>query len=1274
MHKSKKNIIKILFLISVCLLFFCAKSTDALATDYYVDVSKADDTGSGTTSWTNAKKYLQSVLDNATSGDTVYVAQGTYYPDEGDGQSDGNKNSTFTIPTGVEVYGGYPAGGGTRDWENNTTTLSGDIDKDSTLDADNCYHVVYLNNTSSSTKLDGFTVTLGYGASATATSWQGGGIYVNATSGSTSSPTITNCTVTNNYAYLRGGGIYIYTTGGTASPSITDCTISNNQAPGASSSEGGGIEVYAISSGTASPSITDCTISNNTTRANGGAISNNASGAGSTVSPTITGSTFSGNETTTGTGDQRGGGAIRNMGSGGESSPTITNCTFTNNTSAGNGGAMFNYGSSDGTCNANITSCTFTGNTSAEKGGAIYNHGRYGIASPTISQCQIKGNTATESGGGMASVGYSNDSSDRTSPILTNCLITGNKSNASSGYTGGGGAYYMQDYPGTYMYPEITNCTFSGNYAANYGGGMYLYKETTGVLSLNVRNSIFYNDDAAISDEMGTRGSVSLTRYNNMGIYGTDPISGDPLFLTGLDPANAPSTAGDFHIQTTPSASPCYGTGISSGAPSTDIEGTTRSNPPSVGAYEDSGNTAPSATAPSSISQATTGTGYVSFQTTLTDTDDDSSTTKVEYSDDGGSNWYDPFLVSVSGSGSPSVDNSETYQIRSVTGTSSGNALIVVWDTQSASNGNGSLDDTSQSDIQLRVTPNDSTEDGTVQTASSFSVDNVDPEVSTLSPADNATDVTVDTNLVVTFTKTVNVGTGNIVIKKSSDNSTAETTPVTNAKVSGSGTATITINPSSNLAGETSYYVQIDSTGFDDSYGNSFAGISNTSTWNFTTADIANPAISNVSSNPSSSSAVITWNTNENSSSQVEYGLTSSYGSQTSETDTSPRVSSHSVTISNLKPCARYYYRVKSKDASNNQEISSQSTFSTTGCEVSSISSGSDSQIATSGGSVSTTTSNGTAALTAPNNYYTETLSIQLNKLNTESAPSTPTGQDLINDNFFDLLAVSGSGTTISSFNQPVAFTVSYGSNVESEYVESTLDVYKYTDGSWNEKNCTLDESANTLTCSLDSFSVYGLLGELIPEESEEEEDEEEEEEESDDEENQKAKIISWKAYKYTKNSSCSVKLKLIAKGKHFNKKAKVKIGNKKASSVKVISSRKLTARFCLDKLLKVKTGSRRAVSVTNPDTSREKAKKKMNLKKVKYRFKTSDFDIQNTDRIKNIQQALYQLELFDIKNITGIYGPITTNAVAEFQRLNGLSQTGRVGMRTREELEEETK
>ena len=110
------------------------------------------------------------------------------------------------------------------------------------------------------------------------------------------------------------------------------------------------------------------------------------------------------------------------------------------------------------------------------------------------------------------------------------------------------------------------------------------------------------------------------------------------------------------------------------------------------------------------------------------------------------------------------------------------------------------------------------------------------PTLSSSSPADGATSVAVDANIVLTFSEKIYVKTGNITLKKSSDDSTVETIAVTDSKITGTGTTTITIDPSTTLDQETGYYLNIAATAFDDTASNSYAGISSTTALSFTTA------------------------------------------------------------------------------------------------------------------------------------------------------------------------------------------------------------------------------------------------------------------------------------------------------------------------------------------------------------------------------------------------------------------------------------------------------
>ncbi|MDP3996220.1 MAG: LamG-like jellyroll fold domain-containing protein [bacterium] len=93
-------------------------------------------------------------------------------------------------------------------------------------------------------------------------------------------------------------------------------------------------------------------------------------------------------------------------------------------------------------------------------------------------------------------------------------------------------------------------------------------------------------------------------------------------------------------------------------------------------------------------------------------------------------------------------------------------------------------------------------------------------------------------------------------------------------------------------------------------------------------SDTTPPTISSIqATNITETSATITYITNESSDTQIEYGLTTTYGSQT--TLNTQLVTSHTQALSNLTPNTTYHYRVKSKDASNNQAQSTDQTFIT---------------------------------------------------------------------------------------------------------------------------------------------------------------------------------------------------------------------------------------------------------------------------------------------------------------------------------------------------------
>ncbi|MEK7614024.1 MAG: fibronectin type III domain-containing protein [Patescibacteria group bacterium] len=79
------------------------------------------------------------------------------------------------------------------------------------------------------------------------------------------------------------------------------------------------------------------------------------------------------------------------------------------------------------------------------------------------------------------------------------------------------------------------------------------------------------------------------------------------------------------------------------------------------------------------------------------------------------------------------------------------------------------------------------------------------------------------------------------------------------------------------------------------------------------------------------STARVTWQTNKNADGQVEYGTTSAYGTLSSVGVVG---SSHSVTLFNLTPNTKYYYRAVSKNSSGETAYSPAETFTTLAQQV----------------------------------------------------------------------------------------------------------------------------------------------------------------------------------------------------------------------------------------------------------------------------------------------------------------------------------------------------
>ena len=236
----------------------------------------------------------------------------------------------------------------------------------------------------------------------------------------------------------------------------------------------------------------------------------------------------------------------------------------------------------------------------------------------------------------------------------------------------------------------------------------------------------------------------------------------------------------------------------------------------------------------------------------------------------------------------------------------------------------------------------------------------------------------------------------------------------------------------------------------------------------------------------SSSGGTITWTTGEASSTQVQYGTNNTYGTTTTEADTSTRVTSHSVVLSGLAGCSTFHYRTVSRDSAGNALTGSDQTFTTTGCTgSSSVQAESAGTVTTaSGGSVQLQESGTTkVTLTIPTNFSASDAEFQVKRLDKSSvilSASTPTAaKTAIGDHVYQLDALASTTTKTTSFDEPITVTMTYTDAEVAGYDESSLLIYRYDGAAWYElTGCSVDTSANTVSCTTTAFSTFVMFGE----------------------------------------------------------------------------------------------------------------------------------------------------------------------------------------------------
>ena len=451
----------------------------------YVDSSAAP--GGDGSSWSTAYRHLQDALPTSSNGDEIWVARGTYRPDQGTGIPNGKRDTSFHLKPGVALYGGFDGTETERSERNpdpatNGTVLSADLSRDDssgyTNRSDNALHVIIADSTTDSTTvLDGFALS---GA-------DGGGFYLGASlsSGKRAAPppdapcdslarwgggicnrghpTFSNLLLEKNRKHVAAA---LYNARGTR-PTFQNVTIEENRG-----------ELSVIENYNSSAMFGNVIVENNVNEYGPTLLNTNSStrfrnvvfqnnqgthpsliGEGAVLNdnsdPVFIGVTFDGNLGTDG-------GAMTNL----ASTPLLINVKFANNGVTGDGGALHNLGgSSPYLFNVlfynNFTTDFFSGN-----GGAIYN----------CEDC---------------------------APRIVNATFIGNNTDARESTDGRGGAMYNAGSP------VVRNSIFWNNEAEHEGNQIY----NAGSAAADVDTSLVQGGYSA--------GSPNL-------IFSGDPLIADP--------------------------------------------------------------------------------------------------------------------------------------------------------------------------------------------------------------------------------------------------------------------------------------------------------------------------------------------------------------------------------------------------------------------------------------------------------------------------------------------------------------------------------------------------------------------------------------------------------------------------------------------------------------------------------------------------------------------------------------------------------------------------
>jgi len=434
--------------------------------DFWTDGSWSEP-GSGDGAYDSDEDAIQDAIDNAASGDTIYVCFGRYEFDTDLHNIDPGMNLTIvgdgigdTVLDGTDstrLINANPVG---EDDDGGTLTLQDLSMEDARTES------VFDNG--GAVNADGLSLTR-VSISGSDNAYNGGALYAEG------NVTIADSTFTDNDTSEYGAVVYAWNPARTVS-------ISNSVIDGNDSGKGGG----AILATTVT--VTGSNFTDNNAVIDGGAIKattvtvtgstftdNDADDDGGAIyadNVTVTGSTFTDNDAD----GSSGGGAILSY------TATVTDSTFTNNTADSYGGAISayittatgssftdntaNYGGAINTYTATVTDTTFTNNDVTSHGGAI------STTTATVSNSTFTNNSAY-----MGGAIYGNSTTVTRSTFTSNNGVLG-------------GAIYAET-------ATITRSSFTRNTSQTHGGAVALSAPVSSDLSLMRRNTFSRNTAAA---------------------------------------------------------------------------------------------------------------------------------------------------------------------------------------------------------------------------------------------------------------------------------------------------------------------------------------------------------------------------------------------------------------------------------------------------------------------------------------------------------------------------------------------------------------------------------------------------------------------------------------------------------------------------------------------------------------------------------------------------------------------------------------------------------